>query len=360
MTAIHIFFEFKDQAWGGGNQFLKALRDYFRAQGAYTENPEEGDILLLNSHHFGDRVQINNLLSLKKNKPNLLIAHRIDGPVQLIRGRDEGTDPLIFTFANLFADAVVFQSTWSREHCLKLGLKPDARETVIMNAPDPKIFHPPARKTKSDKLRLIATSWSNNPRKGFDAYLWLDENLDRDKYDMTFVGNAPVKFRNILALPPQSSTELAETLRAHDVYITASRTDPCSNALIEAMHCGLPALALNDGGHPEIVGKGGLLFNRAEEIPAMLEKIQKNYETYQNNISLPDRNSAGKAYLDFLQDLHEETKSGTYTPKTPDPARVRAFARTYRKKVAPPGLALTIMQKGRHFAGQIKRKLEQK
>ena len=35
--------------------------------------------------------------------------------------------------------------------------------------------------------------------------------------------------------------QLAELLRAHDVYLAPSRDDPCSNALLEALACGLPA-----------------------------------------------------------------------------------------------------------------------
>ena len=48
---IHILFKFIEGPYGGGNQFLKALRDYFNEIGIYSEKPEEADIILFNSHH---------------------------------------------------------------------------------------------------------------------------------------------------------------------------------------------------------------------------------------------------------------------------------------------------------------------
>ncbi|MBA7489471.1 hypothetical protein ES702_00005 [subsurface metagenome] len=37
---IHILYKFIEGPWGGGNQFLKALRDYFRKVGVYSDTPE--------------------------------------------------------------------------------------------------------------------------------------------------------------------------------------------------------------------------------------------------------------------------------------------------------------------------------
>ena len=45
-------------------------------------------------------------------------------------------------------------------------------------------------------MRLIATSWSDNPRKGVDVLEWLDRNLDRDP-EVTFAGRTQAKFESI-------------------------------------------------------------------------------------------------------------------------------------------------------------------
>ena len=48
---IHILYNSKGGAWGGGNQFLKALRKCFVKEGCYAESPEDSDVILFNSHH---------------------------------------------------------------------------------------------------------------------------------------------------------------------------------------------------------------------------------------------------------------------------------------------------------------------
>jgi hypothetical protein len=144
---------------------------------------------------------------------------------------------------------------------------------VIGNAPDAQYFHPPdVPQARTGPLRVIATSWSSNWRKGFDIYRWLDSNLDPTRLRMTFVGNSPIRFKRIEHLPATDSAQLGQLLRAHDVYITASVDDPCSNALIEAMACGLVPVARRSGGHSEIVGASGVLFDGRHDVLQALER----------------------------------------------------------------------------------------
>jgi glycosyltransferase involved in cell wall biosynthesis len=97
---------------------------------------------------------------------------------------------------------------------------------------------------------------------------------------------------------PVPSQELSEILRNQDVYLTASENDPCSNALIEALSCGLPSLGLNSGGHPEIIGYGGLVFDRKEEIERMIYLISANHEGFASLISLPEMSNTAANYLE--------------------------------------------------------------
>jgi glycosyltransferase involved in cell wall biosynthesis len=148
---------------------------------------------------------------------------------------------------------------------------------------------------------LIATSWSNNPKKGASVYAWLDEHLDWERFEFTFVGRSPVQFKNIQMVSPVPSEKLAEILRQNDLYLTASQHDPCSNSLLEALSCGVPALYLKSGGHPEIVKKAGLGFDSAEEIPALLNRLIDDYETYQSQIDIPSIQVVTTHYLKTLE-----------------------------------------------------------
>ena len=76
------------------------------------------------------------------------------------------------------------------------------------------------------------------------------------------------------------SGALVDELRRHDVYVTASRIEACPNSLLEAMHCGLPALAIRSGAHPESWGAGGELFDDVGDALLKLDLIAARYDEY--------------------------------------------------------------------------------
>ncbi len=299
---LHILYEFKEGPWGGGNQFLKALRDALIKQDAYSNDPFKAQAFLFNSHHLGPEQRgLDLLYALKSQAPECPVLHRIDGPIGLIRGGGFSTDRLIFKINHILASGTVFQTRWSMEESLRHGLQAIQPITHILNAPDPALFYPAPKHPSGEKIKLIATSWAANARKGFDLYAYLDTHLDFTRYTMTFVGNSPLPFRNIRHIPAVDSRSLGELLRAHDIYITASRNDPCSNALCEALHCGLPALVLDSGGHPEILGNGGLPFEGAQDILEKIDTLTAQYDHFRNAIALPDIQHIAAQYLDFAK-----------------------------------------------------------
>ncbi len=307
---IHILYPFKDGPYGGANQFLKAIRNYFISIDSYTEDPYDADIMIFNSSPYALVDMLPKIKQLKKKKSNLVLINRIDGPVFLIRDRDIEIDRAFYKFNDIFCDGTIFQSKWSKINNHKLGMKKNRFETTILNAPNPDIFNRDGKVlfSQNRKIKLIATSWSNNWKKGFDIYQWLDENLDFNKYEMTFVGNSPVKFNNIIHKEPMDSERLSKELKQSDIFITASQKDPCSNSLIEALHCGLPSVTLKDGGHPEIIGKSGEIFSIANEVPHLLDIIVENYLSYQQNIDLPNIHKVGEMYYEFLSKIYSDAK----------------------------------------------------
>lgn len=307
---VHILYKTRPDPYGGGNQFLKALKNEFVKIKTYSDKPWSADVILVNSHHFLEEA-----IGLKRLAK--IFVHRIDGPVFDVRGQDRTTDKIIFKFNELFSDGTIFQSNWSREKCYLRGLGKLKYETVIINAPDSDIFN---AKEKAEfktnrKIKLIATSWSPNWRRGFDIYKFLDDNLNFSMYEMIFAGNSPIKFRNIKHINPLPSAELADFLRESDIFITASQHDPCSNSLIEALHCGLPVVARNSGGHPEIIGKAGELFNSSEDVILAINRVVSNYERYQSSFNLPTIKEVAKRYYQFMEMVYNEKQNEQYEPK---------------------------------------------
>lgn len=295
----HSFFK---PPYGGGNQFMMALRKGMAKRGVDVRENELHpgiDAYVLNSIHFDvDRF----LEFTREHKINVI--HRIDGPIFLIRGFDREKDELCYELNERFASATVLQSAWTYQRIVDMGYHP-IRPVIIHNAVDSDIFHARGRIPFDNKrkIRLIATSWSGNPRKGGPTYKWIDEHLDWERFELTFVGNVSESFDRIKHIPPIPSEDLASILRQHDIYITASRNDPCSNALIEALACGLPALYFNDGGHPELVGYGGLPFSNEEEIPSQLERIVDNYESFQRLVIVSSLEDVAGKYLSLIEEV---------------------------------------------------------
>src|SRR3989441_5669487 len=261
---LALFHEFVPPPSGGGHQFLRALAGELRARGLTVEENRISactPACLFNSFNFDFR-------RLRRfSGRGARMVHRVDGPIGVYRGFDDGTDRRILELNRAFANATVFQSRYSLDKHRELGLELRA-PVVIPNAPDPAIFHRPAERVPlaGRRLRVIATSWSMNVRKGGDVLAWLDEHVDDDRYEVTFAGQTELRFDRIRIVGPLASEPLAELLREHDVYLATSRDDPCSNALLEALACGPPPEFLPSGGHPEPLGGGGIGFDELGDL----------------------------------------------------------------------------------------------
>jgi glycosyltransferase involved in cell wall biosynthesis len=217
------------------------------------------------------------------------------------RGFDDGTDRRIAAVNRELASATILQSQYSLDKHKELGLDLVC-PVVIHNAVDPAIFHPPAMSEPAQgRLRVIATSWSDNPRKGAEILEWIDRNLDLDPYEVTFAGNTKARLERIRFVGPLASEPLAELMRSQDVYLAPSQDDPCSNALLEALACGLPAAFRRSGGHPELVGAAGIGFDDAEELPDVLAKLAAELDARRAAIHVPRLADVADRYLEVLR-----------------------------------------------------------
>jgi len=253
----------------------------------------------------------------KRKFPHKIFIHRIDGPMGTYRKNEKFLDKFIFTINKLLADGIIFQSHWSKEENKKLFPYSSQYQTVIYNAPDSRIFNKQNKKpfNPSKKISLAAVSWSKNLLKGFDFYKYLDENLDFKKYQMIFVGRSPIKFKNIKMIEPQMPQKVAEILKQSDIFVFASKFESCSNVLIEAVSCGLPCVVFNSSSNPEIIGAGGELFENFKDLLGKIDKVAKNYLTYQQNLPVFSLEKIAKKYFDFAKQIFDDSQSGFYFPR---------------------------------------------
>jgi glycosyltransferase involved in cell wall biosynthesis len=296
---LALFHEFAQPPTGGGHQFLRALVGELERRGLDVEvNRISGGTpaCLFNSFNFDFR-RLRRFV-----RRDVRMVHRVDGPIGTYRGFDDGTDARIAELNAELAAATVVQSSYSLDAHRALGIA--LRDPVVIpNTVDPAIFHPPAVREplRERRVRVIATSWSDNPNKGSDVLTWLDRNLDHDRYELTFAGRTAERFARIRAPGAIPSTALADELRRQDLYLAPSRNDPCSNALLEALACGLPAVYRASGGHPELVGEAGVPFEAPQDVPAALDRLVEEIDGRRAAIHVTPLGEVADRYLEVLR-----------------------------------------------------------
>lgn len=290
--------------YGGGNQFLKAIKKKWQLQNKYTNDPKEADFILFNSHE-----SLKDVIKLKIKYPEKLFFHRIDGPMSSYRERNIYTDKRIYFIAEKLADGIIFQSQWSMKEAIKkFNYKSKKNDTVIHNSSDPEIFYKTKNKTKNKKIRLIASSWSTSIKKGFNIYSYLDKHLDFNKFDFLFIGNSPVNFKKIIIEKPKTSKHLAKSYQKSDIMIFASEIESCSNTIIEGLSCGLPIIYKSGSSNNEIVNKSGITFNSGKEAIQAIDYMIENYDKFCKKISVPSLDIISEKYFNFFKSFYRDNK----------------------------------------------------
>tara|TARA_Y100000590_G_C15717711_1_gene1012432 strand:+ start:1042 stop:2058 length:1017 start_codon:yes stop_codon:yes gene_type:complete len=297
---IYLSYKTKTHAWGGGNQFIKNLSKELNKKNLICDRPGDADLILFNSHH-----NLIETLKLKLKYPKKKFIHRIDGPISSYRGNEEKwLDDIIYLFNKTIADGTIFLSKWSRDENKKTGFNSNNKLTVIYNSANNKVFKekrfllPP----KDKKIKLISSSWSTNFLKGFKVFKYLDENLDFNKYEMTFIGNSKIKFKNIKMIPPVNSEELSNNIYQSHIFIFASKIESCSNLLIEAMSTNIPILLIDGTSNNEIFNSNGFFFKDEKDVIYQLEKLINQYD----DLEVKKKyffDETTKLYIDFFQQI---------------------------------------------------------
>jgi sugar transferase (PEP-CTERM/EpsH1 system associated) len=164
-------------------------------------------------------------------------------------------------------------------HASRTGFKAE-RITVIHNGVDGRRFFPdPAARARARReLNLSANDFCIGcvgnllPVKDHMTVLRAVERLS-GAWRLVIVGEGSERARleRFLNERPEckvrvsltgSSDRVPEILNAMDVYVLSSTSEGICNSLLEAMSTGLPVLATDTGGNPEVIvdGQSGLLF----------------------------------------------------------------------------------------------------
>jgi glycosyltransferase involved in cell wall biosynthesis len=273
--------------WGGGNLFVKGLESSLKKRGhtVFYDLVDDLDyIFIINPVASNYGYPINDIVSYKNHFPNVKIIHRIN-ECEKRKNLNNGMDRLLIDTAN-FSDQVFFISDWLKEYFYEKGYK--GKSDVVYNGCDTSIFKNNLNRKEINSVHLITHHWSNHELKGYDFYTELDRIIKNKGWDFTFIGRYCSKYNahNIKLVEPKSGNMLAKELEKGNIYVTASKWEPCGMHHIEAAACGLPILYHEDGGGiNEGCKRYGRSFKDIESFEKQLINIVDNYQKYQEKLS---------------------------------------------------------------------------
>ena len=331
LLRLFIYFQTIDKPWGGGNQFLRAFKNFIseskKGEVDLVSNIDgEYDICLMNSWNRGpelylDLKAITNLKkfgyskfrkSIFRKHPRKKIVHRLDGLRAVYINQFHDGDRLQLD-AMALADHIIFQSQHCLESFQKYGYDKN-NYSIIYNGANQNIFNSTNKAfwDGSSDLKVISCSWSQNPLKGFSEIARFSEIEGIKSY---FVGRWPkdIDPKKVNLLPPLPQKELSFYYKNCDVFLHAAKNDPCPNVAFEALSSGLPMLFHNSGGTPEIASQYGLplpekltsgnIRDLADQMKINYTKFVKNIERNMNHFSIE---RAALEYIHTFGEILEE------------------------------------------------------
>lgn len=169
---------------------------------------------------------------------------------------------------------------------------------ISPNATDSTIFYP--FKIEREELSLpkdkfiISFVGSFIGRKGIGVILKAAERLPEVGFVLMGKGALPIKPQNILLSNTVSHQDIPKYLNASDAFVFPTKAEGSSNAIAEAMACGLAIITSNI---PEVtyqVGKGNAIFINPTSVDELVEAIGqlKNDNNLKNKLSKSSLNVA--------------------------------------------------------------------
>lgn len=162
------------------------------------------------------------------------------------------------------ADAIVYQSKYSKKIYHKLVCKSDKPETVIFNGADPREFDVKPFMVKKEYNFLASTRvWLKQKR--LKQIIKAFEKVKIDDSCLVICGDAQglerkyKKSANVIFKGLTDSVTLARLYKTCDAMIHLTYVDACPNSVVEAQVAGLPVICTDQGGTKEVLRNGMVL-----------------------------------------------------------------------------------------------------
>jgi glycosyltransferase involved in cell wall biosynthesis len=208
------------------------------------------------------------------------------------------------------SDHIFYQSEFCKLCADKFLTQPKGTYEILYNGVDTSLFKPIPRKWKENRPFQFLLSGNISSSTFYRLENALDGLVEARKGGL----NVDIKFSGILSTYAKDkinylieqknmasyfkigepySREIAPSVIADaDAYLMTKHNDPCPNAVLEALACGLPVLYSSSGGVPELVGNDAGVGMQVEhsfeesfvptslQIAEGMERIIKNHSAF--------------------------------------------------------------------------------
>ena len=270
MIRIHFTYRHVDSAWGGANNFIRAIKTELAKDTRFQFTDIDHvpcEIVFMNQLGKGPggngrRYKLAQVRRWKAEGRRIVVravnlnrhAFRM-GLRNITRGwlQDRQTIALL----NL-ADIVIFQSAYQREFFLRAGYK-EAQNCIIHNGAS-RVFwvENPCAQPLDSQIRLVSSTASARETKRHDLIAKISMY---DGVEVMHLGAWPedLPTARVRLLGMQSHEEMLKTLGQAHYFLHPALNDPCPNAVFEALCAGLPVIYNpGPGSSSEIIGSCGL------------------------------------------------------------------------------------------------------
>lgn len=198
------------------------------------------------------------------------------------RGRVEANLEHKISFAGRQNPTFVAPTDWIHREFQKSRLGSGRSSRKIHNPLQSLCFENQEKKASiSSQLRLLIVAANlDDPTKGvWDVIGSLNKFLDEANVVLTAVGRYSNKLashlRRVNFTGPLDSRSVLRQMREHDVLLVPSLSETAGMVIAEAGTQGIPAIARDVGGMPEMTqyGKTGYLFKSNQELDAILDSL---------------------------------------------------------------------------------------
>ncbi len=177
------------------------------------------------------------------------------------------------------SDYVFYQSKFCKRCCDDYIFRRNKDYKILYNAVNTSEFIP-GEKLEKDHVSIlkIGTYNEKNCWRIFDTIETLRKinNNSNLKFRVSIVGSIEKNLKHralqlvnkynindqINFLGKISQKKIVKIMQKHSIFLSTKLNDPCSNAIIEAMACGLPIIYHNSGGNFELVRNAGWGFGK--------------------------------------------------------------------------------------------------